>query len=306
MDFGPASEPVLEETPFGSQSVAQSPQAPAFFKQTQQGNTPKFQKPSFADTQNNPALAQKADTKGGKLLSFFLSVANGGAAGAGQPTFGGGFLMAQGAQMQRQQAADRAKQQQIENQRQAQEETRRQQEADQQNANYKSEADLRAQQIEESKAKIGAKDRSPQDVYDEDIKNGLTPPQALEHAYNIKAPNASEKNPTEDSLAYTAENDTDPAKRKAASAALERITKNKIKVSAAGRSVAEGDKEDKRRLDADVTGYYGHVISQGGDTTGAENILKERLKDPKLTPYQKQVASETLRRVRAEQQAVLR
>lgn len=128
------------------------------FIQTKAAVTPRFQQPSFAETENNPDLARKADTKGGKLLNFFLSVANGGAAGAGQPTFGGGFLMAQHADMQRQKAAQDQRQSGLENQRKQREQDQEQQKIDQNAAENKSQAALRTQQIEESKANTGKKE----------------------------------------------------------------------------------------------------------------------------------------------------
>lgn len=264
--------PGLQYDDSGNVSSDAGPQ-PAFI-QNRAAVTPKFQHPSFADTEASPDLAKKADTKGGKLLNFFLSVANGGAAGAGQPTFGGGFLMAQHAGMQRQQAANQQKQQQIENQRQQQEETRRQQEADQQNANYKSEDALRQQQIEASKAQVGMKEKTPQEIYAEDIKNGLTPEEAKQHAYKITPHTKNEPNPTEASLALAAASGDEKAIK---ALGLIKANKEHPKGSrAADHADRQADAEDQagRLLDA-----------AGGDPNKAMELFNKALATGKVDRY---------------------
>jgi len=65
-------------------------------------NITKIQTPSFLQVQNNPQLADKTETKAGKLFQVLSGVIQGGAAGLGQRTVGAGFAAAQDSALQRQ------------------------------------------------------------------------------------------------------------------------------------------------------------------------------------------------------------
>jgi hypothetical protein len=291
--------PGLQFDDSGNVSSDAGPQ-PAFL-QTKAAVTPKFQKPSFQETENNPDLAKKADTKGGKLLSFFLSVANGGAAGAGQPTFGGGFAMAQQAGLQRQQVADRAKQQQFENQRQQREDQVRQQQADQQGQLYNSEITKNAALTSESNSRTNNRELTDEQKVASKkaiaLSNGMKEgtPEYNQYVFGVTKAEAPEKKlSVEDQLVYGDPNSPEYKRAKDVFARQHRVP------------AGENDRAYNDRLKKDTSKFYADIVAKQGGTDKALEFIYGRLKSGELTDYQKQVAAEAVSKLRGEQAQFLR
>jgi hypothetical protein len=100
------------------------------------------------------------------LLNFFFSVAQGGAAGAGQPTFGAGFQSAQRSDFQRQDQAAQQKQRGFENQRQTEADQRAQAEAERQAAQAPLDTQIKQQTIQANAKALEVKNQSPEELFD--------------------------------------------------------------------------------------------------------------------------------------------